>query len=226
MTLSSVNSLQHKKNGFSLVEMAVVLVIFGLVIGGMVGPIKLQLEVMKLRDTKKTIELTTQTLVGYALRNGRLPCPDTDNDGAENRNGLSCSNASGLVPYATLGITAIDAWKQTLSYHVDTRFADSNDGSGCPDADTPGISFEICSNGNIRILDASGGSDIASDIPAVVISHGKNWASGGDNDEQENRDNDANFVDKNHINQGYDDLVGWVNINQLISALVNAGQLP
>lgn len=215
-----------KSKGFSLVEMAIVLVIFGLVIGGMMGPIKIQLDAKKLRDTQATIETSKKALIGYALRNGRLPCPDTDADGAENRSGTNCSSARGDIPYATLGVNALDAWKQVLSYRVDTQFADSTDGTGCPDTDVVGISFEICSNGNIRVLSNAGGNVLASDVPAIVVSHGKNWASSGDSDEQENSDNDTDFVDKNHIHQGYDDVVGWVNINELISALVNAGQLP
>jgi uncharacterized Ntn-hydrolase superfamily protein len=60
----------------------------------------------------------------------------------------------------------------------------------------------------------------------VIVSHGDNWVAAGDVNEQENSDNDASFVDKNHINQGYDDLVGWININNLIGKMVAANKLP
>lgn len=215
-----------QQSGFTLVEIAIVMVIFGLIIGGLFGPMKTQLENLDRRETLDLIDTTKDAIIGFAIRNGRIPCPDTDNDGLENTAGTNCSNARGTVPWATLGVGQIDAWKRPLTYRVDTDFADSSDGTGCPDANVPGISFEMCSTGNITVLDSSGGNQVASGVPAMLVSHGKNWAAAGDSDEQENSDNDANFVDRNHINDGYDDLTGWVNPNNLIGKMVSANKLP
>lgn len=218
----------HKKStGFTLVEIAIVMVIFGLIIGGLLGPMQIQLENLDRRETQETIETTKEAILGFAIREGRIPCPDTDDDGQENMTGSNCSNARGTAPWATLGVASVDAWKQPLTYRVDEDFADTSDGTpDCSDPDVLNVSFEICSSGDIDIFDSNGGSLVASGIPAVLVSHGKNWAATGDSDERENSDNDRDFVDRNHLNDGYDDLVGWVNLNTLIGTMVNANKLP
>tara|TARA_R110002111_G_scaffold112886_8_gene172721 strand:+ start:2149 stop:2802 length:654 start_codon:yes stop_codon:yes gene_type:complete len=217
MSVSNMN----KAKGFTLVEIAVVMVIFGLIIGGIMGPLKTQLNNIDQKETERLIESTKKAMIGFAIRKGRLPCPDTSGDGAED----NCANATGEVPWATLGVNRHDAWNRVLTYRVDTQFADSTDGTGCGTA-VLGVSFELCSVGNITVRESSAGTTVASNVPAIIVSHGKNWAVAGDVNEQENSDIDTNFVDKNHVNQGYDDLVGWVNLNNLIGKMVVANKLP
>lgn len=215
-----------KNKGFTLVEIAIVVLIFGLIIGGIMGPLKTQLDNLDRKEAESLIDATKQAMIGFAIRNGRLPCPDTNGDGQENKPGANCTNSSGTVPWALLGVPSLDAWNQPLTYRVDTSFADDTDGTGCPDADVPGMSFELCSVGNLTIRATSAGALVASNVPAIIVSHGKNWVVAGDINEQENSDNDANFVDKNHVNQGYDDYTGWINLNILIGKMVSANKLP
>lgn len=198
----------RKQEGFTLVEIAIVMLIFGLIIGGIMGPLKTQLENIDRKDAEKLIEDTKEAMIGFAIRMDRLPCPDTTGDGQED----SCANDNGTVPWATLGVSPQDPWNRPLTYHVDTSFTS--------------MPFGLSSTGNITVRATSAGATVASDIPAIIVSHGKNWVSAGDANEQENSDNDADFVDKNHINQGYDDFVGWVNINKLIAKMVSANKLP
>ena len=82
----------------------------------------------------------------------------------------------------------------------------------------------------------SGGADVANNVPAILLSHGKNGAgaylsngtqlavSTGD-DEEENSDNDKNFVSHN-ITSDFDDLVIWLSPNTLANRMVTAGKLP
>ena len=221
-------TVMKNSKGFTLVEIAIVMVIFGLILGGIMGPLKMQRDNMKRKETQQSMETIKSALVGYTLRNGRIPCPDTTANGLENINmaGTNCANARGTVPWATLGVVKEDAWKHPFTYRVDTQFADNNFVSGCPDADKLGITFQICSTGNIRVFDRNGGNLVASGIPAIIVSHGSNGPATSDADEQENSDNNPNFVDKTHINQGYDDFVDWVNINNLVGKMVSANKLP
>jgi len=214
-----------KQSGFTLIEIAIVMVIFGLIIGGIMGPLKMQLDNIDRKETQRLISITKEAMVGFAIRNGRLPCLDTTGDGQED-DCVAAPGTEGTVPWATLGVSSKDAWNQPLTYQVDSRFVDAVDGTGCPDADVLGVSFELCSTGNITVRATSGGVTVASGIPAIIVSHGKNWVAAGDVNEQENADNDADFVDKNHVNQGYDDFVGWVNMNLLVSKMVSANKLP
>jgi len=227
---------QHKKKkltsktlGFSLVEMAIVLLVFGLIIGGLMGPLKTQMDRLDRKETLKEISLIKESMVGFALRNGRIPCPDTDNDGIEDTSGGNCANELGNVPWATLGVGRYDGWKRPFTYRVDDRFADTSDGSGCADTDVAGVSFELCSTGDISVLASQGGATVASNVPAVIVSHGKNWAQTAGSDEAENQDSDADFVDKTYVIGGsndYDDIVDWLNLNNLIVKMVQAERLP
>ena len=218
-------AVMKNSKGFTLVEIAIVMVIFGLILGGIMGPLKMQRDNMQRKETQQSMKTIKHALVGYALINGRIPCPDTSANGLENMSGLNCTNARGTVPWATLGVVKEDAWKHPFTYRVDTQFADNNDGTGC-DVSVPSISFEICSSGNISVFDRNGGNLVASGIPAIIVSHGSNGPATSDADEQENSDNNPNFVDKTHINQGYDDFVDWVNINNLVGKMVSAKKLP
>mgnify|MGYP003385548630 CR=1 FL=1 len=222
-------SIALKWQGFTLVEMAIVLLVFGLVIGGLMGPLQTQLESLDRKETVKEIALIKEALIGFALINGRIPCPDTGTDGMEDMSSGNCTHAEGTVPWVTLGVGRLDGWKRPFTYRVDTTFADTADGSGCADDDVAGVSFEMCSTGDISVLDSKNGGAVASGVPAVIVSHGKNWAQTAGNDEGENQDSDEEFVDKAYASGGgnnYDDIVDWVNMNNLIANMVAAEKLP
>lgn len=233
----SVNSFNPcspaKEKGFSLVEMAIVTVIIGLILGGLLIPLSSQIEKRDRDETRQTLKEIEKALIGYAITNGRLPCPDTNSppDGAENRSS-TCTRAEGILPWRDLGLGQSDAWNQPFLYRVTRNFADNTDGTGCS-TPTSGISFELCSNGDIQILDARGGSAIAQNIPAIVISHGKNWAFANsptnDPDEFENGNNNRTFVDHSYSSRNgneFDDLVIWISPFLLKNAMLNSQKLP
>lgn len=56
-------------------------------------------------------------------RLGEFPCPDTDNDGAENVNGAVCTALIGRIPWKTLGIPRpVDRAGETLWYAVSANW--------------------------------------------------------------------------------------------------------
>ena len=66
-------------------------------------------------------------------------------------------------------------------------------------------------------------------IPAIVVSHGKNWATSASADEAENTDGDATFVDKDYSQTAgaeFDDLMIWISPHILRTMTVKAGILP
>jgi len=111
--------------GFSLIEIAVVLVILAILITAIGIPLGTQLDQQRTVETQKQLETIKEAIYGFALANGRLPCPATDgvvygaasSVGAEAPLGGVCTVKLGYVPAVTLGISntdssgfAIDAW--------------------------------------------------------------------------------------------------------------------
>jgi prepilin-type N-terminal cleavage/methylation domain-containing protein len=126
---------RSRQNGFTLTELAVVLVIVALLIGGMLMPLSAQDELRRTTETQKTLGDIRDALLGFAAANGRLPCPATAaSSGKEEPAGggncdlawpLGSNSYAGFVPAATLGITptdshgyAIDAWGNPIRYAV------------------------------------------------------------------------------------------------------------
>jgi prepilin-type N-terminal cleavage/methylation domain-containing protein len=238
------------QNGFTLVEMAIVLLIVGLLLGGMLVPLSAQIEQRNISDTQKALSEIKEAIIGYALANGKLPCPadpsvatGLTNAGISRTTCTTASNSTGVLPWATLGLSETDAWGRRYTYRITSDFADAIGSStygGCTPSPIPTLaSFGLCSSGNLNVLSAaSGGVTIAGNVPAVIISHGKNWAGaytpqgtqlavGSNADEQENSDGsaDANYVSHTPT-PTFDDLVVWISPNILLNRMVTAGKLP
>lgn len=118
-----------RQRGFSLIEIALVLVIIGLALGGIVAAIGPQLDNKNVRDTQERIKLATEAITAFAIANRRLPCPaSAASNGDEVVAGLpgQCANFNnGFVPARTLGLdgrgangTMQDAWGFGIRYSV------------------------------------------------------------------------------------------------------------
>lgn len=182
--------------GFSLLEMSIVLAVVSFLLAGMLPALSGQVEQRRNSETRKQLDEIQQALLGFAISNGRLPCPadrtipsGQANAGVEATTGigsaLTCTNLSGsaawgVLPWATLGVGETDAWGRRFTYRVSRDFADAvantSTYGGCTPAPLPAqSSFALCSNGNLTVLSAaSSGSNVAIGIPAIVISHGTN----------------------------------------------------
>ena len=236
-------------SGFTLLEMAMVLMIVGLLLGGLMPTLSAQMEARRINETRISVGEIQDALMGFAISNGRLPCPAdpsiaTGQTGAGIERAPPCtsSNSAGVLPWATLGVDETDAWGNRYTYRVSSDFADAVGSAtyGCTPSPAPALStFAICSSGTLDVLSAaSGGTTVAIDVPAVIISHGKNAAgayttqgtqlpASSDGDEQENSDGSA---DNNYVNHtptpNFDDRVVWLSNNILLNRMVTAGKLP
>ena len=124
----TVKDKKSRQIGFTLVEMAIVLVILGFVLGALLLPLRAQREQAAQIQTSNTLDNAKQALLGFAQSKGRLPCPATAiSNGLEAPLGgnVACTSQLGYLPATTLGIQptdangfAIDAWNNRIMYAV------------------------------------------------------------------------------------------------------------
>jgi prepilin-type N-terminal cleavage/methylation domain-containing protein len=125
------------QHGFTLVEMAVVVTIIGLLLAMGLAAATSMLVSSQRSASQERATFVRDALVAYFATNHRLPCPDTGSnvgntgrDGVEDRTGggatpdtdSNCAVGMGTVPYVTLGISrtqAMDAYGNFLTYRLD-----------------------------------------------------------------------------------------------------------
>lgn len=121
----------HAQRGFTLIELAAVMIICGLMVGGALLTIPPYLQKVKVESTQERFDLVLNALSTYTQRHYRLPCP-ADSDGANRgmeRNGGHCfQNANnetlyqmteGVIPWRELGLAesdVIDGWGRYITY--------------------------------------------------------------------------------------------------------------
>lgn len=221
-------SMKHQ-HGFTLVELAIVTIIIGILLAGLMGPLSTQYEMQRRNETQETLKQSKEALLGFALLNGRLPCPDTTApvpDGTED----ACAPANtttvfvGTLPWATLGVRRDDAWGRPLIYAVNGAFTTVPTLNLATVGAGTGI-INVCSN--TTCLPAT--NIIGGNVPAVLLSTGRNWANTTSAMELENTDNDRIFTSNTYntvAGTEFDDLVDWIPAPTLFNRMVTAGRLP
>lgn len=125
-------SRMQRQAGFTLIEMAVVVVIIGILMAAGLKVANVQRDAAAYSATRTKQEAIKQALINYLRNNRRLPCPDSGTgfddggnpgvikfalgtlpDGQENRNiavgnpyvtTVGCDTRLGVLPWATLGL--------------------------------------------------------------------------------------------------------------------------
>ena len=198
----------QRQRGFTFAELGISMIIIALLIGGLLGPISRQVDQSRISSTQKQLEDIKETLLGYAVINRRLPCPDLTGDGLEDRltagaNAGACGDPAlgtiqllGTLPWATLNFTESDAWNNRFGYRVAGEFSMAASDPSLPQAapgPSFGLSFSAATQGDIvvnqrnaaktttRLAGGTLGVGAATDPPgavAIVWSFGKNGYGG------------------------------------------------
>jgi prepilin-type N-terminal cleavage/methylation domain-containing protein len=188
--------MRQQQYGFTLIELALAMFIIVLLLGSILVPLTTQVEQRQINDTQKILEEIKEALLGFALSNGHLPCPDkalgsttgpndTPNDGIEDYTaaglcvGITGTSpntfATGNVPWATLGVGNTDPWGNRFRYTVLAAFAQRPTDSS---PNTTNFSLTTASNAGLRVCQVAASCatppSLSSTAIAVIISHGKN----------------------------------------------------
>lgn len=204
--MSRPTSPKISSAGFTLVELAIGLVVIGIIISSLITPVSTLRENAKLKDTEQALADIHDAVLGFAINNaGRLPCPATSSsNGLELYTGSVCSNAHGFVPVSSLGLVGridtdnllLDPWGQPYRYSAQI-----------------GATYQIC-----NISDCpSAASIVATSIPAVIFSTGSDGTSTSSADQLENLDGDNQFVHTSARvgSAAYNDQLHWISPNIL-----------
>jgi len=247
---NQIPAYTYSDQGFTLIEMAIVLMIIGLLLGGLIIPLTAQMEQKNNTEAQKALSDIKEAILGYTLANGRLPCPadpaiatGTVGAGISRATCITAANSSGVVPWATLGLSETDAWGNRYTYRVTPDFAvaiGTGGYGGCTPNPTPTMAtFALCSVGNLNVWSSAAKvTTIAGTVPAVIISHGKSGAGayttlgtqiarGSNADELENSDGSTNTDYVTHPpTPTFDDMVAWISLDILFNRMVSADKLP
>lgn len=129
----------HTQNtGFTLIELAMIMVIIGLMLGAMTTPLTQQIKASKTKSTQAQLEQIHEALLAFAAINGRLPCPTLPGQNGlelepsgpagsmQDCRGPSGSVQHGFIPAVTLQLNGrvndqglfLDGWNQPIRYSV------------------------------------------------------------------------------------------------------------
>lgn len=220
--------MSKRLQGFSLLEMAVVLIMLALLMGGMLMPLQAQFEYQKLRQTNQSLAEIKDALIGFAMIHGRLPCPSYITNPAQADFGVEASScdatvsSDGYLPWKTIGVNETDAWGTRQSsanggmigywrYRVDKNF-------------TTNIQFDTNFGNSLSINNSRGDSiTTTTERPvAIIYSTGRNLHADGENADYEATSGTyQSDVQSTH----FDDLLIWVTRPLLMYRMVSAGKL-
>lgn len=223
--------------GFTLVEMAVVLLILTLLAGSLTVGLSRHATRRAETATDEALDEARDALLGYVVRKGFFPCPaKSPTDGTEDREAGTCKKTVGLLPWATLGIHGVDGWAHRLRYAATLKYTSKI--TGTDDGDIEIVTRNL--DGAELKLTTEGGK-----TPVVILSHGSNGfgaidqdgnvllAPPASTDEARNASGDGRQFYSRPLSENsgasggaFDDRITWLSPNLIAHRLITVGRLP
>lgn len=115
-----------RAQGFSLVEMAMVLLVVGLLAALFLPATNTMMDNNRRKETRTKLEVLETAITRFVMTNRRLPCPADGSlapgDANQGLEQATCAvTVNGVLPWKTLAITqsdAVDAWGNLVTYRV------------------------------------------------------------------------------------------------------------
>jgi prepilin-type N-terminal cleavage/methylation domain-containing protein len=214
------------EQGFTLIELAIVMAVAGLMLAGAMKLLGGQLDQSRSKATRDRLGIAYDALVTFYAANTYLPCPadgalaasDANYGRAQPETSGACAGVlavNQVLPWRTLGLQeelSFDGWRQRLSYRVSP----------------PLTAAGVASLGDLSVRDGAvsvpGTTELTAASAFVVMSHGENglgaWLPSAQRKstadipahEGENADGAEPYVDKAQsqaTGDEFDDVVVW-----------------
>lgn len=195
----------YNEKGFTLIEIAMVMVIIGLLAGGGVSLMGILSERRMRNDTSEYLDEAKSSLINFAKINGRLPWADGDGDGDEDT-----GTSRGTFPFQTLNLRPSDSNRRVILYEHNNNLG--------TDRSTSCSSIRGGLSGSPLVVD-SDGSSTAFPLAAILVSAGPQDADGDGNVfddintgtfQGDNRDGIPNYL-RSPPTDVFDDLVVYLS---------------
>ncbi len=183
----------HK--GFTLIEVAIVFLILAALLSYIFMPLRAQLETTNIREARDKLAEIEEALYGFAIANGRLPCPtqpglngqsNPPNPAAHCNNDPGIRGYIGFVPASTLGIKGetncdgllLDPWGRPYMYSISNSSVSGRGDfvtvNGIRDANGPTAvipDIKVCNDLSINCT-STGGTAATTQAVALIMSLG------------------------------------------------------
>jgi prepilin-type N-terminal cleavage/methylation domain-containing protein len=227
--------------GFSLIELVIVLIVIGLLIGGLLPPLSVQFEQQNIKLTNQRLQEIKEALVGYAIldEDRELPCPTGDEGGKlpEPPNDKNYCNKEGYLPWVDLGIIGHDGWGNIFRYRVDNEFKNLQI-STIKWANEPEHWVSLKNDTHVRAIIYSCGKNGRPDpTPSLSGNSLPEIDYNFSNDTNRTRNSDMKcrlegtktrkqYVYNSYVDNVFDDQVTWLSEKILITRLTRARKWP
>lgn len=208
-----------QQRGFSLLEMAIVILALSLILASVVQFLRVQSESNALQETDQQLQVIREALLGFATLNEKLPCPAADENGQVAN---SYCAKEGYLPWVDLAIDGRDAWGNVFRYRIDENFAAT-------------IPTDLQTKNNFKIKNVKGDTDwtVTNDsatcpsstgdcsrVVAIFFSTGANKQA-----DSRNTGGDATYAYDEYTEQ-FDDRLLWLGTSDLVGGMLRVGKWP
>ncbi len=203
------------RRGFTLIEIAIVMVLIGLLAGGGAYVMGMLTQRKARTETTDYLNQAREALLSHAINQGALPQASANTDGTVSDGD---GQADGYFPYLDLKMRPTDFYKRTLRYAVNSNLT--------TDLRTTCSALKAGLSGAPQVVDADGSSSAFS-VAAVLVSAGPRDADGDGNVFDritsgsyvgDNTDGTPNYL-RYPPGDHFDDLVVYIGENELYARL-------
>lgn len=239
---------RYSQCGFTLVEIAIVLFIVGLLTRTLLEPIAIAQKYKQFDLTRSELQQVKDSVHAHLIAHGYLPCPIADtsvnlvsNGGAT---GVECEVLEGSVPAVLLGLSGaidtngslLDVWNRPYRYAVSLSNHKSKGNQRFPDWTTPGeasnVGLRYLSSNLVLCVEPSRVACAkrkvrANNLAFVIFSLGQDVSESGA--QSENQDGDGTYIINplsTRSDSPFDDQIVWSSTQDVLYWMLRAGWLP